>query len=149
MEFPRTYKSFINSHYVNEGIRITAGILFPAFLMSFFDQLNTGIIISLGAFFVSGTDSPGPIHHRRNGMLICIASLFLASLISGLVNSSPVLLGISLLVVCFVFSMIGIYGSRATAIGITSLIAFILNIGQNQHNVSKLEYALFVTSGAV
>ncbi len=64
---------------------MTAGILIPAFVMSYFNILPAGIIVSLGALFVSGTDSPGPIHHRRNGMLCCIASIFIVVIVTGLV----------------------------------------------------------------
>src|SRR5687768_3694758 len=108
MDYIKAYKSFISSHYLNEGIRMTAGILFPALLLSLFGLLDTGIIISLGASFVSITDSPGPIHHRRNGMLVCNVIIFLVSSITGFVDHSPVFLGLFILLACFVFTMLGV-----------------------------------------
>lgn len=108
---------------------MTVGVLIPAFLMSFFDMLPTGIVLSLGALFVSITDSPGPIHHRRNGMLVCIASLVVVVILTGLTYRSAVLLGAFLIVACFFFSMINVYGSRAASIGIASLIVLTINIG--------------------
>lgn len=129
MDYIKTYKSFINSHYLTEGIRMTAGILIPAFVMSYFNMLATGIVLSLGALFVSITDSPGPIHHRRNGMLVCIASLIIVVILTGLAYHSPVLLGVFLIIACFFFSMINVYGARAASIGIASLIVLTINVG--------------------
>ncbi len=54
MTYLRAYKSYINSQYVTEGIRMTAGILIPAFVMSYFNILPAGIIVSLGAFQSAG-----------------------------------------------------------------------------------------------
>ena len=45
---------------------MTAGILLPAFVMIYFDMLSVGLVLSLGALGVSGTDSAGPIQHRRD-----------------------------------------------------------------------------------
>ncbi len=149
MDFAKSYKSFISSAHVNEGIRMTAGILFPAFLMSYFNLLSIGIILSLGALFVSVTDSPGPIHHRRNGMLVCIVSIFLISIISGLVNPHPILLGITIVLVTFLYTMIGIYGARASSIGIAVLLCLVLNIKQERSGWDMIQYAFYVASGGI
>jgi uncharacterized membrane protein (TIGR01666 family) len=149
MDLVRTYKSFVNSYYLNESFRITAGVLIPAFLMLYLDMLQSGVIISLGALFVSLTDHPGPIHHRRNGMLVCIAVIFFVSLISGLVNTSPLLFGLLILVFCFVFSMIGVYGTRAGAVGIAALVLLVLDIGQQRQGWEVVKYALLISSGGL
>ena len=93
MDYSREYKRFINSHYLNGAIRITAGITLPAILLGYFHNLSTGIVVSIGAMCVANTDNPGPIHHRRNGMIACILFLFVVSLITGLANGSPVWMG--------------------------------------------------------
>lgn len=149
MDYVRSYKSFVNSYYLNESIRITSGILLPAFLMAYFNLLQTGIVISLGAMFVTITDIPGPIHHRKNGMVVCNIALFIVAIISGFVNTSPLLLGLFLIVACFLFSMIAIYGTRAGAIGIAALIMLVLDIGQQRSGWDILKYALLVSSGGV
>jgi uncharacterized membrane protein (TIGR01666 family) len=112
-------------------------------------MLDAGIVISLGALFVSLTDNPGPIHHRRNGMLVCIAVIFVISLISGLVNTSPLLFGMLLLVSCFTFSMISVYGIRAGVVGISALVLLVLDIGQHRQGWEVVRYALFIASGGL
>jgi hypothetical protein len=74
MDYLKQYRSFISSHYVGEGVRITTGVLVPVLIMAYFDLLPIGFAVGLGALCVSITDNPGPIHHRRNGLLVCAAS---------------------------------------------------------------------------
>ncbi len=152
MDYLKTYKSFVNSHYLSEGIRITAGVLLPAFIMSYFNMLSTGISISLGALFVSVTDSAGPVHHRRNGMIVCIAAIFLVTLLAGFFANSPVLLALFIFFSCFFFSMIGIYGARAASIGTATLIVLTLSIDNRLHLTTPLQIiqsSLLITSGGL
>ncbi|MCW3112616.1 MAG: hypothetical protein JWR18_1012 [Segetibacter sp.] len=128
MDYIKTYKSFINSHYLSEGVRITTGVVLPALAFSYFDMFQVGIVVSLGALFVSVTDSPGPIHHRKNGMVVCIAGILIATLVIGFAAKSPLLLAIFLFVGCFFFSMINIYGARAGSIGTAIMLVMTLTI---------------------
>src|SRR6516162_645708 len=111
MDYVREYKRFINSHYLGGAVRITVGITLPAILLGYLHNLSAGIVVSIGAMCVGNTDNPGPIHHRRNGMIACILIIFFVSLVTGLVAGSAVLTGLWVLVCCFVFSMMGIYGT--------------------------------------
>ncbi|MEJ7768291.1 MAG: FUSC family membrane protein [Chitinophagaceae bacterium] len=149
MDYLNSYKSFINSHYVSEGIRMTAGILLPAFLASYFNMLPVGLVFSIGALAVSGCDSAGPIHHRRIGMLTCNASIFLVSLAVGLTIHSPVMLGIVLITCCFFFSMLGVFGARAGSIGIASLLVMVLNIDHQRLGWDILWNSLYVLGGGI
>ena len=149
MKYARSYKSFVNSQYLYEGVKVTAGILIPALLMSYFGLLNTGILISLGAMCVSITDSPGPILHRRNGMVACILSVFVVSVLVGFVAGSPWLLGVVIFACCFFFSMLAIYGTRAGAVGIAALLIMVLDINQQQQGWQVIVHALYIASGGL
>jgi uncharacterized membrane protein (TIGR01666 family) len=149
MDYVREYKRFINSHYLNGAIRITAGITLPAILLGYFHNLSTGIVVSIGAMCVANTDNPGPIHHRRNGMIACILFIFLVSLITGLANRSPVWMGLIVLLFCFVFSLMSIYGNRASSIGLNSLLVMVLNIDYHRQGWDVLYNALYVSAGGL
>lgn len=152
MDYLKTYKSFINSHYLSEGLRITAGVLLPAFVMIYFNMLPTGIAISLGALFVSVTDSAGPIHHRRNGMVVCIASITIVTILAGMLVHSTVFSAIFLFIACFFFSMIGIYGTRAASIGTASLIILTLSIDTRLNLTTPalvIRHSLLIASGGL
>lgn len=149
MDYIKSYKSFINSHYLYGGIRNTVGILLPAFVMSSFNMLPTGIIISVGALCVSVTDNPGPIHHRRIGMMVCNIAIFLVSLTVGFTLHSPLLLGIILFIFSFFFSMLGVYGMRASSIGIAALLVMIMNMNHPRQGWDIVWNALYTLAGGI
>lgn len=149
MDYVKEYKKLINSHYLSEGVRITAGIALPAIVLSYFNLLSAGIVVSLGAMCVSVTDNPGPIHHRRNGMLICTVMIFIVSLITGLVAPYSVLTGLMIFVFCFIFSMMGVYGNRAISIGVAALLVMVLNIGHHYAGREVIINSLYIFTGGV
>src|SRR3954469_20393483 len=108
MDLIKEYKSFINSYYLGEGLRITTGAVLPALVLNHFGWLPVGVLVSLGAVCVSAADSPGPIHHRRNGMKVCTIIMFFVYLVTGYVAAYPVALGCWVATACFIFSIIGV-----------------------------------------
>ena len=149
MDYVRQYKRFINSHYLNGAIRITAGITLPAVLLGFFNNLSAGIVLSIGAMCVANTDTPGPIHHRRNGMIACVLIIFAVTLLTGLASGSAVMTGLLVVVFCFLFSLISIYGNRASSIGVNALLVMVLNIDRHQQGWHILINAAYVLAGGV
>lgn len=149
MDYIKEYKSFANSHYLSEGIRITVGLTLPAILLSYFDHLSAGITMSLGASCVIIVDNAGPIHHRRNAMIICDCIIFCVTLLIGFIIHLPVLLGAMIGLLCFVFSMIGVYGTRASSIGLASLLVMIYSIGGNSFGGNTVFNALNILIGGV
>lgn len=148
MDYLKQYRSFISSHYVSEGVRITTGVLVPVLLLGYFNQLTIGLAMGLGALFVSITDNPGPIHHRRNGLFICAAINFCVAIMVGFIQQVPWLFMIVLPVACFVFSMIGVYGTRATSIGLAALFVMVLQTEHHYEGWQILFNALYILAGA-
>ncbi|MBC8154858.1 MAG: FUSC family protein [Bacteroidetes bacterium] len=119
-------KHFLLSQYVSDGLRITLSIVLPALVLSRFDQLLAGVTVSLGAVFVSIPDTPGPVHHRRNSMLLTCLCTFVVSLLTGLLSANVYALGVEIALVSFLFSMLTVYGARAGAIGTAAMLSMIL-----------------------
>ncbi len=149
MDYVRQYKRFINSHSLSGAIRITAGITLPAILLGYFNNLSAGIVLSIGAMCVANTDNPGPIHHRRNGMIACILIIFLVTLFTGLASGSALLTGLLVFVFCWLFSLMSIYGNRASSIGVNALLVMVLNIDRHQQGWHILINAAYVLAGGV
>ena len=149
MDYIKQYKSFINSHNLNGAVRITAGIILPAILLGYFHNLSTGIVVSIGAMCVGNTDNPGPIHHRRNGMIACVIIIFISSLLTGAVAGDHLLTGILVFSFCFLFSMMSIYGTRATSIGVNALLVMVLSIDRPHHGWDILVNALYILAGGI
>jgi uncharacterized membrane protein (TIGR01666 family) len=124
----KSYKQFTTSYYVTDGLRITLAIMLPIILFSMMGDIRAGITTALGVLCISLCDSPGPFHHRINGMLIAIALVVTIAIITGLSVHLHWLIAAELLIFSFIFSMIGIYGARATSVGIAALLIMILHI---------------------
>lgn len=126
----KSYKQFSTSYYVRDGLRITFAIMLPIIVFSMLGDIRAGVTTALGVLCVSICDSPGPLHHRINGMLIAISLVFTMVMITGFSVQLHWLIALEILVFSFLFSMIGIYGARATSIGIAGLLIMILHIDE-------------------
>lgn len=124
----RDIQKFTTSQYWNSGVRITAGVMLPTLVMAQYGWLSKGMPFLWGALFVSLTDTPGPIHHRRNGMLAAILLNTLTVLITGWLQGNAVLQIVQIALFSFFFSMFGIYGARPGAVGTLALVIMLLNM---------------------
>lgn len=150
MNQSREIKTFILSQYFSDGLRITFGVLLPSLIFYQLGLLAVGLTISLGALCVSIADNPGPISHKRNGMLFCNIFVFLTAILTGLINSSPILIGIEILLLCFFYSMFSVYGNRASAVGTAALLVMILTIDQDVLASSGTwRHALYILIGGI
>src|ERR1700733_15048188 len=96
-EKAQNIKYFLFSQYLADGIRITLSIILPTIICANFGRMDIGIIISEGALCVSISDAPGPVQHRRNGMLYSNIFVFLMVLLTGFLNDNFILLGLLVL----------------------------------------------------
>src|SRR5688500_10571779 len=111
----RNIHDFLLSTYFADGLRITFGVLCPSLILAQYGMLQYGMTLSLGALCVSVVDSPGPIVHRRNAMLITTGLITLISILVGLTNNSIYFTAIVLVICSFIFSMFFLYGLRAAS----------------------------------
>ncbi len=149
MDYVKEYKSFINSHYLGEGVRMTVGIVLPALIFNYFGLLSEGVVVSLGAMSVSLTDNPGPVHHRKNGMIACIIINTVVAMLTGFAAPHPFILGTLILLACFVFSMIGVFGTRANSVGVSALLIMVLNIDRHHQGWDVVINAGYILAGGV
>ncbi|WP_256012512.1 FUSC family protein [Desertivirga xinjiangensis] len=149
MKQTKEIKNFIFSQYFTDGLRITFGVLLPPLLFAQAGHLETGIVVSLGAITTSIPDNPGPVSHKRNGMLASIAFMIFTALLTGLINQHPTLLVLEIFLLCFFFSMFSIYGNRASSIGTGVLIIMVLTIDRHFSILELLQYAGLLLIGGV
>ncbi|WP_316788400.1 FUSC family protein [Pedobacter frigoris] len=145
----RSIHDFLLSTYFADGLRITLGVLCPSLILAQFGMLQYGMTLSLGALCVSVVDTPGPIVHRRNAMLITMSLITLISVVVGLTNSNVYFTGILLVVCSFIFSMFFLYGLRAASIGTATLLIMVLSIDDIRPWNEVLFYSLLIFIGSV
>ena len=142
-------KQFLLSQYFYDGLKITFGVVLPSIICYQFGHLETGITISLGALFVSITDNPGASIHKRNAMLAANLFVFVMALVIGFTNRNGILLAIEIPVFCFLFSMLTVYGARASAVGIAALLVLVIGIDQHLDNWHTFLHAVFLLGGGI
>src|SRR5690606_1264380 len=150
MSKAKDIQNFFYSQYFSDGLRLTFGTIVPALVFSALGNLQTGIIVSLGAMAVGLSDSPGPVHHRRNGMLFCTLSVSVAAIVTTLVNGVPALLAITLMALSFLFSMFSVYGARASSVGTMAILVMVLSIGAaDDPSLNIFSHLLYILIGCV
>ncbi len=147
MNYQQSFIKFINSQYLYTGLSVTAAVIIPSIILYHFDLLSVAIGVPIGAMFVSLTDSPGPVHHRTNGMKASILLNSFMVLIAGFSYPYPWLAGTELAVFGLLLSMAGVFGNRANNIGVMALIAFII-AGSHTGRNPWLESLYFLSGGA-
>ena len=128
MNYINEYKKFINSYNFSDAVRVSIGIILPAVIFGYYGQLSTGILVSLGAMVTSTADVPGPIQRRMTGMVATILLIFIIASIIGYSNSQHILLGFIIAGLCFILTLIGIYGNRVNNIGFAGLLIMVLSL---------------------
>ncbi|NQX41562.1 TIGR01666 family membrane protein [Pedobacter steynii] len=145
----RSIQDFLLSTYFADGLRITFGVLCPSLILAQFGMLQYGMTLSLGALCASIVDTPGPIVHRRNAMLITTALIALMSILVGLTNANTYFIGSLLFILSFVFSMFFVYGLRSAAIGTAALLVMVLSIDDIRPWKEVLVFALLIFTGSI
>lgn len=145
----RNIQDFLLSTYFADGLRITIGVLCPSLILAQFGMLQYGMTLSLGALCISVVDTPGPIVHRRNAMLITTALLSIISILVGLTNKNVYVTGTLLVVCSFIFSMFFLYGNRAAAIGTAVLLIMVLSIDDIRPWREVMFYTLLILAGSI
>ncbi|TCD00628.1 FUSC family protein [Pedobacter frigidisoli] len=145
----RNIQDFLLSTYFADGLRITIGVLLPSLILAQFGMLTYGMTLSLGALCVSVVDSPGPMVHRRNAMLVTTALIFVFSILTGLTNKSHYFIGFLLAISSFIFSMFYIYGVRAASVGTAVLLIMVLSIDDVRPWQDVLIHGFMVLAGSL
>lgn len=149
LENTNRIKSFLLSQYFYDGFKITLGVILPAIVLYFMGYPVVAVTTSLGALFASIPDNPGPPHHKRNGVLAAVGLNFLMAIIIGFTNFSTGILAIEIFVFTFVFSLISVYGVRASAVGTSVLLTMIITMDQQLTWDQTLINAFAMLAGGV
>ena len=148
-----THKSqiqyFLFSQYLSDGIRITLEIILPALVFAQFNRLDLGLMMSTGALCVSLTDGPGPVEHKRNGMLYCMLFTFLMTLFTGFLNANDYLMGLLIILASFFFTMFSVFGNRAASLGTAALLVMVLRMDKIVSPLTNVFDSLLVLAGGL
>jgi len=146
-DYLQEVQKFTSSQYWYSGWRITAGVMVPLIVFISMGWLSVAVPFLWGALFVSLTDTPGPIHHRRNGMFAAILLNTGVGLLTALTKEYQVLLVAQILVLGFFLTMMAIYGGRAGAVGTLALVVMLLNLLSIHTEYDTITGSLLIAAG--
>ncbi len=124
----KEFRQFFHSQHFEDGFRTTLAVLLPTVVSFYLNQLDIGLTLSTGALCVSLADAPGPVVHRKNGMLFCAVFVFIANLFTAYARLNMYTMGLEVLLFSFFFSMFNVYGTRATSVGNAALLIMVLTM---------------------
>ena len=140
---------FLFSQYLADGIRITLEIILPVIVCAYFGRIDIGFNIALGALCISISDAPGPVEHKRNGMIYCNLFVFAMALLTGFANNNIVWLGLLILFASFFFTMLSVFGNRAAAVGTAALLVMILRMANVVPPMEVINNSLLILAGGI
>lgn len=140
---------FFYSQAFADGFRATISILLPALAGFYLNHFEIGLTISIGAMCANLSDSPGPIIHKKNGLLFCAVFAFLVALITPFARQNSYTMGLEIAAVTFFFSMFTVYGNRASSVGNAAILVMILTMDEPVATNEALLHATFIFIGAL
>ncbi|MDE1193550.1 MAG: FUSC family membrane protein [Arachidicoccus sp.] len=142
-------RKFMNGYYWYFGLRLAFAVLLPSFILYHYGLLNQYAIIPFGTLQIGLTDVVGALNRRVGALLIGIGCFFFCAIIAGYTRDILWLQLIVLLVLAFVFSLMGIYGTRMLNIGMTSIVAAIFFMDKHFVSGNILHTALWMSVGCL
>ncbi|MCF2444853.1 FUSC family protein [Dyadobacter sp. CY345] len=149
MNYLNEFRKFISSHYLYTGVRLTLGAVIPCLIFHHYGILSDLIAFPLGTLLIGTTDNPGPLHRRRNSLMIAIVTCFVVACITGFLRDIPFLAFVEIIIFGMFFSLVGVYGNRANSVGLIALLVFVFNIDNHMSGDAVLRNALIFSAGGV
>lgn len=142
------FKTFKAADF-SKGIRFAVAATLPVVVAGYFDAVNVGIPMAVGVLLSSPSDVPGSFHRRIVGVSLSIVAAVAGSVIAGYAAFSHFFFVPVLVVLMFGFSMISVYGFRASLISFSGLFAVVLSLANVSADNSVLERAFLIACGGL
>jgi uncharacterized membrane protein (TIGR01666 family) len=141
------FKKFVHSQYLSAGVRLTLATLVPCLFFQHYGVLESMMPFALGTLLIGVIDNPGTHNRRRNTLLTAIVFTSFSGLIT--IWIQPYLWLVYLAIVFFglFYSMIGVYGNRASSVGTISLLIFIFTLDENLTGSDVYRHMLLFMAG--
>ena len=126
---------------------IAVAVVLPLVISAQFDALSFGISMAVGVFLSSPSDVPGTLKRRVLGILASIFTAVSASIVAGYAVGNLFIFLPLLLLLIFAFSIITVYGFRASLVSFSGLMAVVLSMVTLTSEVEVWQHALWIGIG--
>ena len=140
---------FKSIHFI-KAFLVALAMAIPVLIsIYFFDRLDIGFSIALGAILCAPSDVPGSFKHKFYGILVSIILSFAITFLIGYFSSYFFVMVPLLTILVFSVSYISVFGFRASLISLVGLLSLVLAFAHQNAETSILEHALFIALGGV
>lgn len=138
----------MTSQYIYYGLRMTFAVVVPCIIMAYYGVLAEYFAFPLGTMLMTNMDQPGPFVRRRNTFIIGIVCFHR---ITGYwpYLSIPVIVAAEIVLFGMFFSLIGIYGTRLSAMGSLTLVVFAILIDGHFGGGKVIQTSVTLTLGGL
>lgn len=144
----KAFIRYIKSIQFIKGVLVAMAMAIPVLIsIYFFNSMDIGFSIALGAILSAPADTSGSLKHKFYGILASIILAFTITLFIGFFIDSPAILIVLLLIFVFSVSYISVFGFRASLISLAGLLALVLAFAYDSTEISILEHALYIVLG--
>ena len=144
-----SFLGFLRRTDFSKGIVLAVAAVLPLSITGYFGALPIGIAMAIGALLSSPSDVTGSLKRRVIGIGISVLLAFFATIVASYAASNMLIFVPTLALMMFGFSMISVYGFRASLIAFSGLFAIVLSMAQVPSASSIIEHALLIGCGGL
>ena len=142
-------QKFTDSIYFTNALKVTIASVIPVILFSLLGNFEMGFAIALGAFFTYPSDIPSTLKHKINGVLVAALLVSIVNLLVNLIFPYKWIFYPFLALLIFFFSMISVYGQRATAVSFSALLSISLSFAHIHTGLDLVKHSGLILVGGL
>ncbi len=142
-------KDFTVGTNLFNALKAGLSAVIPVLTFSYLGNLQTGLIIALGALFTFPSDTPSNLKHKINGILVAVSILFSVNLLINITCPYPFVFYPVFISLVFILSMLAVYGQRATMVAFSALMIISISFSHINTGWKMIEHALLLLSGGL
>lgn len=133
----------------SKGIRFAVAAIVPLLVTAYFGVIEIGMAMAIGVLLTSPSDVPGSLRRRVIGVSLSVVIAVFATLVIGFSLTHPAIFIPVLVLLTFHFSMISVFGFRASLIAFSGLFAVVLSMAQVASEGGIILHSLWIGAGGV
>ena len=145
----RSFLELLKTAEFSKGISFAFAAILPVFITGELGMIEIGIPMAIGVLLSSPSDVQGSLRRRIIGVSFSVFMAFLGTLLAGYAAMNAALFVPVLAVLMFCFSMLSVYGFRASLIAFSGLFAVVLSLAKVPSEGSVLTHSLLIGAGGL
>jgi uncharacterized membrane protein (TIGR01666 family) len=140
---------FTDGNNFNNAIKATLSAVIPVLIFSNLGSLETGLTIALGALFTLPSDIPSNLKHKIKGITVSILFFSIANFLINLTYPFPIIFIPVFCILVFTFSMLAVYGQRATMVAFSTLLIISISFAHIHSGWNMIQHSLLLLAGGI